>query len=181
MKLLELYSMGVPIFMPAPGFEVDLEEASVNLGMFWGLGNHGKSKKVEKSLGPLVLFFLKPTLPKSQSRTGMFDSISCGMHSRMNRPFSFTMGSPVRLPTVWYTIHPCAFASDEPDHFRCFLGFFSWVKVTDPENGMNECVLWCLCVSCVFMINTWLWYGLIHKTRWPCVFLTKQTRHLQPR
>ena len=34
MKLLELYSMGVPIFMPAPGFEVDVEEASVNLGMF---------------------------------------------------------------------------------------------------------------------------------------------------
>ena len=62
MKLLELYSMGVPIFMPAPGFEVDLEEASVNLGMFWGLGNHGKSKKVEKYPWSLGFVFLKNQL-----------------------------------------------------------------------------------------------------------------------
>lgn len=154
MKLLELYSMGVPIFMPAPGFEVDLEEASVNLGMFLSFGKSWEIKKGRKiPLVPWFCFSQKQTLPKSQSRTGMFDSISCGMHSRMNRPFSFTMGNPVRLPTVWYSIHPEALLLQMSRIiFVASWDFFLGSKLLTPRMGWMN-VFYDVYVFYVFLLS----------------------------
>lgn len=95
------------------------------------------------------------------------------MHSRMNRPFSFTgvilcgcrqsdavfilkrfcfrwAGSFSLLPWIFFLGQ--SYWPREWDEWMCFIIFYN-----------------VLCVLYVFIINTWLWYGLIHKICWPSV------------